>query len=252
MSSRTRSIRTRARSTSIANTVASGNSTLAWHRKPLNANATILTECSFGVSHDRLLQILTDAAPYEPDWKDLKRIDLHGRDVESAVRMKEFLPRLDEANLWVGFLEMIRICAEQYMSRSNNCLSYLTGFPHTLRFLHLSHNKLSDLTSFSHIGNLETLNVSHNPRITSLVQLASLKHLRSLQAQACQIDTLDGIADLDGLLDLDLSDNQLQSLQLEHTAWKRLESLSAHNNRICSVSGIERLSSLRAINLGEV
>lgn len=80
-------------------TTSNTNTTLAWHRKPLNANATILTECSFGVSHDKLLQILTDVAPFEPCWKDLTKIDLSQRQLDSVVRVKEFLPKLDRASL---------------------------------------------------------------------------------------------------------------------------------------------------------
>ena len=64
-----------------------------------NGNATFLTECSFGVSHDRLLQYITDVEPFEPNWEDLRSIDLSGKKAESVVRLKEFLPKLDEVNL---------------------------------------------------------------------------------------------------------------------------------------------------------
>lgn len=64
-----------------------------------NANATFLTECSFGISHDHLVKLITDVEPFEPSWEQLKIIDLSEKGVESLVRLKEFLPRLDEANL---------------------------------------------------------------------------------------------------------------------------------------------------------
>jgi hypothetical protein len=64
-------------------------------------NATFLTECSFAVSHDRLVQLITDIEPYEPHWEKLRSIDLSNKAAESLVRLKEFLPRLDEANLYV-------------------------------------------------------------------------------------------------------------------------------------------------------
>ena len=64
-----------------------------------NGNATFLTECSFGVSHDRLLQYITDVEPFEPNWEDLRSIDLSGKKAEGVVRLKEFLPNLDEVNL---------------------------------------------------------------------------------------------------------------------------------------------------------
>lgn len=93
---RSRSMRLRLRQQSATSFA---NSTLAWHRQPLPANATILTECSFAVSHDRLVQILTDVMPFEPDWQNMTRIDLSGKGVDSVVRLKEFLPKLDDAIL---------------------------------------------------------------------------------------------------------------------------------------------------------
>ena len=60
-----------------------------------NANATFLTECSFGVAHDRLVEVITDVQPYEPYWEALSSIDLSSQKLESVTRLKEFLPRLD-------------------------------------------------------------------------------------------------------------------------------------------------------------
>ena len=64
-----------------------------------DANATYLTECSFGVAHDKLVQVITDVYGSEPYWEGLKTIDLSGKDVDSVARMKEFLPDLEEVNL---------------------------------------------------------------------------------------------------------------------------------------------------------
>ena len=65
----------------------------------LSANATFLTECSFGVAHDRLVQVITDVQPYEPYWEELTIIDLSHRNLDSTARLKEFLPRLDSLSL---------------------------------------------------------------------------------------------------------------------------------------------------------
>ena len=65
-------------------------------------NATFLTECSFAVSHERLVQHITDVEPFEPDWAGLRSIDLSGKKADSVVRLKEFLPKLDELNLCVS------------------------------------------------------------------------------------------------------------------------------------------------------
>jgi protein NUD1 len=65
------------------------------------ANATFLTEASFGVAHDKLVQVITDTQPFEPHWEGLSSIDLSNRNIESVARLKEFLPRLHTLLLWV-------------------------------------------------------------------------------------------------------------------------------------------------------
>lgn len=65
------------------------------HRPGVNPDATFLTECSFGVAHDRLVQVITDVQPFEPHWESLKSIDLSKKLIESVARLKEFLPQLD-------------------------------------------------------------------------------------------------------------------------------------------------------------
>jgi hypothetical protein len=67
--------------------------------KSQNANTTFLTECSFGVARDRLVEVLTDVEPFEPHWEQLATIDLSNAKLESVARLKEFLPRLDNLNL---------------------------------------------------------------------------------------------------------------------------------------------------------
>lgn len=58
-----------------------------------------MTECSFGVSADKLVQFITDVEPFEPDWESLHSINLAKKGVESVVRLKDFLPSLHELNL---------------------------------------------------------------------------------------------------------------------------------------------------------
>jgi hypothetical protein len=63
-------------------------------------NATFLTEASFGVAHDKLVQVITDTQPFEPYWEELSSIDLADKNIESVARLKEFLPRLHTLSLW--------------------------------------------------------------------------------------------------------------------------------------------------------
>ncbi|BGP50011.1 Protein nud1 [Rhodotorula kratochvilovae] len=195
-----------------------------------NGNATFLTECSFGVSHDRLLQYITDVEPFEPDWEHLRSIDLSGKKAESVVRMKEFLPRLDEVNL------------------NRNELSYLTGIPKTLRTLLISSNRLTSLTSFQHLANLERLDLSNN-QLDSVHQLACLRHLQELKLDGNQIASLDGLSTLDSLVKLSLKGNALVEVDLSSTSWSRLETLHIARNKLALIKGVERLVSLTTLNL---
>ena len=74
----------------------SANTTTRTH-----VNATFLTECSFGIAHDRLVQCITDVQTFEPHWENLLSIDLSGKQLDSVARLKEFLPSLDTLKLCV-------------------------------------------------------------------------------------------------------------------------------------------------------
>jgi hypothetical protein len=72
-------------------------------------NATYLTEASFGVAHDKLVQVITDVQPFEPHWEELSSIDLANKNIESVARLKEFLPRLRTLSLWVASESVIPV-----------------------------------------------------------------------------------------------------------------------------------------------
>jgi hypothetical protein len=107
-------------------------------------DATFLTECSFAVSHDKLVQIITEVQPFEPYWEELTAIDLSKRGATSVARLKEFLPRLDVIDL------------------SDNQISYLSGIPSTVRTLSAAGNKISSLTAINHLQNIQYLDLSRN------------------------------------------------------------------------------------------
>lgn len=62
-------------------------------------NQTILTQASFAVTQDRLVQVITQVHPYEPHWEKLSEIDLSGFGLESVTKMKEHLPALVKLDL---------------------------------------------------------------------------------------------------------------------------------------------------------
>jgi hypothetical protein len=137
------------------------------------AGATFLTECSFRVAQERLVQVITDVHPFEPHWEKLSSIDLSKRRLESVARMKEFLPKLD--SLYLCVLSLAFFCSSVMCSsvngggmssrpqirghecygrdagadiflrvscpcRNDNFLSWLTGISSTVRTLSVASN----------------------------------------------------------------------------------------------------------------
>ncbi|KAN0063087.1 Protein nud1 [Thecaphora frezii] len=191
---------------------------------------TLLTDASFNVAHDRILEVITDVEPWEPGWDQLKTIDLSERRVESCLRLKEFLPSLEEIKL------------------DRNEVAYLTGLPPSLRSLSISHNRITQLASFGQLLNLESLDISHN-RVETLWHLQCLKHLHTLVADHAHISSLDGIDRLRSLVRVKLSGNLLKGVHLEQTEWQDLESLDLSHNALITVRGLGSLRRLRWLNL---
>lgn len=107
-----------------------------------------------------------------------------------------------------------------------------------------SHNALTSLTAWSHLWNLQYLDVSGN-QLSSLRGFETLIHLRELKANHNQIESLDGIMKLDGLLRLQLRDNSVGSVSFEgSTLYDYLRSglSDIANQTIASVSLISTLA----------
>ncbi|KAG1743241.1 uncharacterized protein EDB91DRAFT_1126475 [Suillus paluster] len=199
--------------------------------KDQKTNATFLTECSFGLAHDRLVQVITDVQPFEPYWEELHTIDLSRKSLDGVSRLKEFLPKLDSLVL------------------NYNQLSWLSGIPNSVRTLSVSHNLLTGVTSFSHLQNIESLDISHND-IDSLTQLQCLRHLRELRADGNAIASMDGLQKLDGLTKLSLQGNQIRDADFGKFRWPRLEMLNLSGNHICKVLNLaSSLPALIALNI---
>ncbi|KAI0078231.1 hypothetical protein K474DRAFT_1594475 [Panus rudis PR-1116 ss-1] len=206
----------------IARRVFSGRADESKSPRTSGRNATFLTECSFGVAHDRLVQVITDVQPFEPHWEDLSSIDLSGQNLDSVARLKEFLPRLD--SLWLN----------------SNQLSWLSGVPSTVRTLSVANN--------CSLLNLESLDISNN-NIDSLLQLECLRHLRELRADGNNIESIDGLHKMDGLVKLSLQRNCIRTIDLADCRWTRLEMLNLSHNRLGTIEGLSSLPALVALNL---
>ncbi|KAJ3998798.1 hypothetical protein F5050DRAFT_1566398 [Lentinula boryana] len=200
------------------------------HSQASTGNATFLTECSFGVAHDRLVQVITDVEPFEPHWEELYSIDLSGKNLESVARLKEFLPHLDHLKL------------------NSNSISWLSGVPSTVRTLSVAFNSLTGLTSYHHLMNLENLDISRND-VESLTQLSCLRHLRELKADWNKISNLEGLEHMDGLMKLSVQGNRIRSLDIKQYRWTRLEMLNISENRLDHLIGMASLPTLIALNV---
>lgn len=70
------------------------------------ADATFLTECSFGETDKKLVELITDVAPFDLGWERMQSIDMSGKAIISLAHLQEYLPALDEADLCVGNLRL--------------------------------------------------------------------------------------------------------------------------------------------------
>lgn len=117
-----------------------------------------------------------------------------------------------------------------------------------MRTLSVACNSLTGLTSYSHLLNLENLDISHN-EVESLRQLGCLRHLRELKADGNNITSIDGLEHLDGLVKLSLQSNSIPFVDFGHCRWSRLEMLNISHNQLDNVQGLSSLQSLVALNL---
>ncbi|KDN52631.1 L domain-like protein [Tilletiaria anomala UBC 951] len=202
------------------------------HREDTSAwlDATILTEMSFAIAQDRVLQVLTDVVPWQPDWENLSVLDLSNRRVETLMKLQDFCPNLLDVNL------------------NDNLIVYLSGLPSSIRHLQVARNRLSSLVSFARLRNLQTLDISENAveSIDNLCCLDSLKHLR---ADSTQIDSINGIDSIATLESISLQHNNLKTIDLQGTTWTELRHLSLSHNQLESLTGLTHLAHLYTLQV---
>ncbi|QSZ36285.1 hypothetical protein DSL72_007411 [Monilinia vaccinii-corymbosi] len=177
-----------------------------------------------------IVEKLTEIEPYEPFWEHMKSADLHRKKLMNLHKLDEFCEHLEELKV------------------SKNEISQLNGVPSSLRHLVISHNRLSDLTSWGHLWNLQQVDVSNN-QIESLSCFKNLVHLRSLHADNNKITSLHGIGTLDGLITLRLRGNPIETVDLEGTNLKQLETLDLRDCQISEVKNICQLPKLSSLDL---
>ncbi|EME78481.1 uncharacterized protein MYCFIDRAFT_157276 [Pseudocercospora fijiensis CIRAD86] len=208
------------------------------HERPTErALAQRLAKHAAGEVNDRyaltikdLVKTLTDVKQHEPHWATTKQLDLHDQGLRSVYGLDDFCGGLQD------------------MDVSGNDISYLEGAPGTLRNLIAKNCLLSSLTPWTHLMNLQYLDISGN-QMDNVTGLECLIHLRELRADDNNIESLDGVLGLDGLLKFRARRNKLRSLELEYSQWQRLEELDLCGNEICRVRGLHALEKLHTLRL---
>ena len=177
-----------------------------------------------------LVAKLAEVEPFEPYWEDMRELDLRDKGLNALQALDEFCGQLESLDV------------------SNNNIRNLAGIPSSVRHLRMMDNQLSSLTAWSHLMNLQYIDVSNNS-LTSLAAFASLVHLRSLKADNNQITSLDGIKFHKGLQTLRARGNAIQVLNLEGSTLHQLTELDLKANKIHKITHLAHLPALSSLNL---
>ncbi|KAL8798865.1 MAG: hypothetical protein Q9182_006321 [Xanthomendoza sp. 2 TL-2023] len=199
------------------------------HRGLLSAHEV---EGKLSLTVQELVKKLTDIEPYEPYWDCIRQVDLRNRNLRTLHMLDEFCGHIEDLDV------------------SDNELDQLHGAPPWIRHLKARGNYLSNITSWSHLQNLQYLDVSGN-QISNLVGFQSLVHLRELRSNDNQVESLEGVLELDGLIKLALRGNYIKSVKLEASNLTRLTDLDLSNNEISEVNDLNLLPALKRLDLSE-
>ncbi|KAL4921449.1 hypothetical protein BDW62DRAFT_198016 [Aspergillus aurantiobrunneus] len=185
---------------------------------------------TFALATEDLVKHITEAEPYEPFWEHLRRLTLRCKGLITLHKLSEFCPRLEELDV------------------SENDIGQLSGVPSTLRNLRIQNNRLSNLTAWGHLGNLQYLDISGN-ELDNLDAVSGLIHLRQLVADNNSLRNIDGVFGLNGLLSLKLRNNRLNSVDFGPAELTRLSELDLSHNELASVRNIDNLPALSQLDL---
>ncbi|KFX90579.1 hypothetical protein V490_06385 [Pseudogymnoascus sp. VKM F-3557] len=185
---------------------------------------------SLSMTVKELVQRITDVEPYEPYWPHIRQIDLKKKKIQSLHMLSKFCGQLEELDV------------------SDNEISQLDGTPDTIRNLRITHNSLTDLTSWQHLKNLQYLDISNND-LTTLEGLKDLVHLRAVRADNNKIQSVNGIFGLDGLISLRLRNNAVHVADFTGCNLPRLMDLDLKGNNLQAIAGLEDLRSLATLHL---
>jgi Leucine-rich repeat (LRR) protein len=187
-------------------------------------------------SYSNLVETLYSIESCRSAWSTLKHLDLNSRSLDSIYGLSDAMPSLQRLDI------------------SRNAIRFLSGVPGiSCRSLTAHHNGLSTLTSFNHLSNLQTLDVSFNAELHDLGVMAPLIHLRELRADGNNIASLDGLECLCGLISLSLRRNKISTLQLAafgNGSFDSLERADLAGNLISSLDHLDIYPALKMLGLG--
>lgn len=155
------------------------------------------------------------------DAQTLELLDISRQSLRSIANLEHSLPQL------------LELCV------AHNELVFLSGASRSLLVLDASYNRLSQLTSFQALVNLQELNISHN-QMKDLSGLACLFHLRELRADHNAVTSIEPLLSIRSLEVASLQHNaitKVELLDLKRGAGKmRLQELNLASNRISRVA----------------
>lgn len=198
----------------------------------LAQHAAVEVNDRYALAVKDLVKTLTDVQEDEPYWDTVKQLDLHDRSLVTIHGLDEFCAQVQDIDL------------------SGNALTQLNGAPSTIRRLAARCNRLSNMTHWGYLTNLQYLDISGN-QLESLSGLGHLIHLREVTADDNQIENLDGVSELDALLKLRLRRNKLQKVDFSSTQLQRLTHLDLCGNNIKQIQNLETLPALERLQLDE-
>ncbi|GAB7325842.1 hypothetical protein MBLNU13_g09917t1 [Cladosporium sp. NU13] len=186
----------------------------------------------YTVARTELVKAITDVHGRDIHWEDLTSLCLRDKSLKSLHNLDDHCARVEKLDV------------------SSNALTQLDGIPSFVRQLNARSNQLVSLTSWAHLMHLQYLDISNND-LESLDGLGHLIHLRELRVDNNRIRKLDGVADLDGLITLSARGNVIREVNFEHFRFGRVVELDVSENHICSIRGVESMSSLRTLNVNK-
>ncbi|KAK4167357.1 hypothetical protein QBC43DRAFT_230612 [Cladorrhinum sp. PSN259] len=184
------------------------------------------------MSTRELVNRIAEIEPFEPYWENMRELELRDKRLGSLHTLADFCGQLESLDV------------------SNNNIRNLSGIPSTVLHLRMTNNQLSSLTAWSHLMNLQYVDISNN-ELTSLAAFRNLVHLRTLKIDNNKLTSLDGIKCHKGLQSLRARGNAIEELDFHGSNMEQLTELDLKGNYIRRIANLEQLTSLSSLNLDD-